>query len=252
MHLEPNKHSKSLGPTRSSRLKVHYRCPRRGYFEYMLGLRYPISEAAAMGTLNHKKYELYFRGDMKLEQLPPMCRMGIETGIYPEPGPNVHAEQRFRFEYAGFDCWGTRDLRQDGRLWDHKFGTPSYHMGGSNHAAKLPEDDLQAVFYAMGLVMEGEPEVELTWVIHNKRSLTWTPRAFVSVLSAAEVRDRFDALCLPIMMDLRDTPRGRWQDIEPNPDACEDFEGCPHKPYCHITLDQIVNLNVRKPKKNGN
>jgi hypothetical protein len=174
----------------SSRLKVLRQCPRAHHFRYDLGIKQPMGDAAAFGTVGHSAIEAWLHawkaGDLdarlgaalaviaKSDMSPyDQARLGALITAYhlrwkDEPWEILAIETEFRFELGGHLIGGKvdaiiRDTR-DGRIWlvEHKTTAQDAAPGGA-YWEKLAIDS-QVSIYVDGATMLG---YEIAGVVYD-------------------------------------------------------------------------------------
>jgi hypothetical protein len=70
------------------------------------------------------------------------------------------------------------------------------------------------------------------------------------VMSAAKVRERFESQIEPLAIYMAQLKREERHplEIEPNPNACGDFRGCPHRERCQLTAKQKIGALIMSEK----
>lgn len=228
--------------TSASELVTWKRCKRRHWFQYVARVTVPQKASAARGTAWHTEVEVYLKGGAKPKE--PAVVQALPH--VPPPGPQVFPEQRFEMECVP----GTRirgfldvlDLRDacNPRVLDlkttvdfrwakaaHEIATDTQMVTYGVHAQRQVQDATLGCVAAdsvtctlLYIKARGAPDVRPVSYRFTREALqdAWETHVKVPAVSAGK----------SILIQ-------RWQDAEPNPDACGDYGGCPFKPVCGLT-----------------
>jgi len=233
-----------------SQLSMWDRCNRKWGLRYIVGLKDPGSAASERGQRIHKLLEDYAEkgtypsGDT-LEE-----KVARELLPFAPPPFSARSEGNFWLEIGGVRFRGFKDL-------EYVEGGPQVRLPAAGLApgerliiqdwkttsdlrwAKTPEDlkkDPQALLYAAdSLTRWRASSVDLRWVYGTTGEKTRTRRV-EQTLSFDEVACGLESVLLSaeqLVLAKRNTRDVK--DLEPNPEACADFGGCPFRAACGLT-----------------
>ncbi len=262
--------------TRSSSVRVHEQCQRKGFQEQVLGLRAPDSIGKTFGTQYHLDWKTWFND----KKLPSQY---TDTGIvarramhlYPAPGEGLLVEYGEVTEedreagvqgaidevladgtiYVGAidlaDVRPAPQLKDGRRLYDHK---STVNMSYAKTADELRRD-VSAVFYARRLrdlalkpLGIADRDMPARWVYAERIGKKVQEVDFL--ITGADMRERWGKTLQSVkeMRALHDQGP-RWQDVTPNYNACGDFGGCQFRAQC--SLAKIRNNGATAPKESA-
>jgi CRISPR/Cas system-associated exonuclease Cas4 (RecB family) len=243
-----------------SSIKSFLRCPRRWAWEKVEGVRVESAPSAALGTRVHEILEAWLRDgttpdlreefsyahphsptDRTVRHPGQIARTGLH--LLPAPGTvDVEAEMYIGREHSPNGPYfgrldGHKPYALEVLVLDHKTTSdPRYAL-----TEETLRKDVQAVMYAAwAMIRYGVVNVRLRWIY----SLTKKPyRAW-----AVEVVVHRDEIA-PVLETIDRTAAAMWRiysvgvralDVPPNPSACSDFGGCPHRARCALTPQQTL------------
>lgn len=225
-----------------SQLEKYVRCHRAWAFEYIGGLRPPPKPSAELGTHVHAILEAWL-----MYGTPPDIRTKAGKiaakmiANLPLPGTGVTERSSwfvtrngfaytFKIDWSGiFFQWPT--------IIDHK-------TTGSLEWAKTEAGlhcDVQAVTYTIaGCLGFAVDDIQLMWnygTTKDKDPIVVPVRTRMRLQIAQE---KFERVVEPIAAEIvaARTSRLNPHAFPPNPDACGDFGGCPHKHICNLTQEE--------------
>jgi hypothetical protein len=173
-----------------------------------------------------------------------LVQHGLESDLYPQRSGNINVETHIIFEADGMLFQGYVDL-----MWRNKSANPVIcdHKTSSDPAkyaipSGMLADDVQATIYATwGLSFFETDSLKLWWVYHQTASRV-KPKVFArgAEVGHEETEERFRLNILPTAHDIR---RARatcktGNELNPNPEACGDFGGCPFSDFCTLNREQ--------------
>jgi hypothetical protein len=105
----------------ASSLKTLQACPRRWYYEKIMGLRPPNKSEGALirGSQLHASVEAYLRSEVDAID-DPLARLHQVMIDEIKAQRDMHVESFFKFERAGVTLRGFIDVYTDRGIWDHK------------------------------------------------------------------------------------------------------------------------------------
>lgn len=217
----------------ASQISTYLDCPRKWAWGRIEGVRTPQHPSAKFGDEVHRQLEHHLRSGAPLDFTTEHGHVAqaIRECLPPMSSPEVEHKFRLytgRHWYTGRIDW--RD-REGGLIGDHKT-TSDFKW------AKSPEDldaDPQAALYALTSMVEwGVPKVRLQWTYGQTRG---AKRALPIVrdMTLERVRlvvDAMDDVADEMARVLQDGRRAL--DLEPRPETCAKYGGCPHRHLCNL------------------
>lgn len=222
----------------ASALEAFERCERRWAWDKIDGVRGPETEPMKLGTAVHKHLEDWLQSGIpppKGTRAGDIARSGLHH--LPPAGARTNLVETWfkRAHPSGVTFHGRIDLidrRPPPRVTDHKTTSNIARWGKTESVLTT---DLQAGIYAWATDIRN-----LKWVYYQtsgERS-----KSVEVELSEAEVEAtmaRAVALALRIQHIRRSGVRTALQ-LAPNPNACSDYNGCPHIERCNLTTEEKV------------
>lgn len=232
-----------------SQLDTYLTCKRKWAFRYIDGIEAPPHRSAQVGTRVHEILEHWLRDATppNIEEELTIDGHTYHTGriameaipFLPPPGPHLRLEEKFiNGHWLGYMDVKYRAAPNHAVVMDHK-------TTGNFGYAKTSEDlatDPQAIIYARA-VLDEDPEVQIV-------DLAWTYTRTVKPYKAHPVRLRVlreyvDEAIRPYdhiareMLALR-TSGLRAMQIEPDPQHCQKYGGCPYLDRCNLTPEELM------------
>lgn len=222
-----------------SQIEKYDRCKRRWAIEYIGGMRPPPHPSAQLGTDVHTVLENWLR-----DATPPNTNTKAGKiasrmiSNLPPPGTGEVERQFYLTTRNGLLYTGKID-------WSGIFhGAPTAvdHKTTGNLAYAKTEaqlhSDLQAITYTLaGCLGFGTGEMQLLWNYATTKGRDPEVRAVRTKISLPVVEAKFESVVEPIAAEIT-AARKQGADpmsFPPNPAACEDFGGCPHRSTCNLT-----------------
>lgn len=120
-------------------------------------------------------------------------------------------------------------------------------------SASTLRKDPQAVIYAMNAIYEtGAPAVDLAWIYMRTKGARVARRVHLRVLAGDVAREfkKIDDVGVKIVETRKQSFAPEWEgkgfdfamSLPPNPDACENYGGCPYRSHC----GPMINVDFKK------
>jgi hypothetical protein len=223
-----------------------FRCPRQWAFKTIDRVPEPQGQSAALGEATHAELERYLRGgalpDTRTDAgqlaalIVPILPRGQVLG--------VERQMTCKSGISGASYHGLIDL-----LWDERrrVGVADHKTTSNIKAYALtPErllDDEQSLIYA-AFVLEEHPAqdyVPVQWnYVQTKSARRALPvRAEIPRERARAALAVLDETVVRPMQQILASARCAAE-VEPNPSACGDYGGCPHRRYCPLTNEERI------------
>lgn len=255
-------------------------CARKWAFSRLDGVPKPQSPGAALGSRCHELWESYLRDGVPFDLSTVEGRICQATqhqlpAPFSQTGAPGVVEHAFKFGWENVAWAGKKDLvfvDENGTLvvLDHKT-TSDFRYAKTTREALLGHP--QAPIYAVGSCEHGGVgAVGLAWnyVKHGvtfdkdaqpgpygytiksaRRPVALEPpvRLVVSRAEAEDALGRFVPTAKRMLKIIADPPAPGEdgliaKQLEPNPDACEAFGGCPYRAQCGLTPQEIASRLV--------
>lgn len=257
------KQNKKITHSSASQIGTFRKCSRKWFYEKVKGMSWSGSKATRRGTAIHHGIEQFILKGVTLETV----QVSEETGrVTDDSEDETHEVERFieaakpfledlqvievekKMELATFPggttFLGYIDVLAADRILDWKTTT-------SLRYAQTPGDLLenpQAVAYAMS-VFDEYPEADEFMVtffyIHTANKIKVNTKPVTVLMTRAHCEAEYEK----IKDDIRDmlvvAKETDPDKVKGNAQACMDFGGCPHRSYCNMKPEGILN---NKPK----
>ncbi len=256
-----------------------WECQRKWGWSYLANIKTPQHPAAALGTeVDDTQLQPYLRDGRPFDYtresgyiaasilgyLPPPKTPGMGVQTYFEmPSPTWVGD-----EHIGFGFRGYKDLTlpDTGLLPDMEGGRPcvvDFKTTSNFRWAKTPETlatDVQAMTYAAHTMFStGAREVDLVWLYMQTKGARKAKRVHLRV-NAKHVAEQFTAINniaiemfeKRVAFEALGKPAEDFvlHELQPNPDQCEAYGGCPYRSKCNLSPDQIVEAYAAKHEAN--
>lgn len=219
-------------------------CARKYAFKYVAKIETPEKPSAALGTATHHELEAYYRGEPLdftkiVDGRKPAELLATCLHLFPPPGPNIRSEPEWKREFEGVTFAGRIDVWESvtesfAKIEDLKTTSDIYKWAKKDLSA-----DPQAILYGWHAVesLTGPmPRVALQWNYTQTRGAR-KAEAFHGQADWADSQMRMQDLILPkakrILTIIQEQPDPN--DLEPNPEACNMYGGCPFKSVCSLS-----------------
>lgn len=255
-------------------------CARKWAFQRLDGVPKPSSPGAALGTRCHELWAEYLKNGTPFDLSTPEGRICHATQhLLPAPGTCDGVEEPFRFEWEGVTWAGVKDAEYDGDVLpvvlDHKT-TSDFRYAKRDRSLLLGHP--QAPLYGLeACELYAAVCVELAWnyVRHGvtfakdqapgphgyaiKRAgkpvaLDPPVRIVVSRAEAEDALGRHVPTAKRMLAVIAAPPAPVVDEngvasiaraLEPNPDACDAFGGCPYRSQCGLTPQDMAARMIR-------
>jgi len=224
-------------------------CPRRWGWQYLEGKRPPQKSSAALGERVHHVLEAWLGHATPPDHNEELVLDGTtfypgriaESGLHLLPSPSHDLVLESAFQRGVWN--GRKDLRYKfpGELpvvSDHKTSSDPKRWGKTDETLK---DDVQALVYAWDELEEtGADEVLLRWTYFRTRP-PYKATVVSAKMSRAEVSRKLGPWTelAETLVQLR-SKGGAALDLDPNPQSCSRFGGCPFTSDCNLTPAQLL------------
>lgn len=247
----------------ASQIKLFKRCQRKWGFRYVDGIVGPSTPAQQFGTDTHTVLENYlkhgvWKGDA---DHVAVAKQGLEA--LPKPGVAL-VEHPFALPILGGDALlrGVIDAvvsKPPTRVIDHKITSDlKYRMSEK----KLQLDEQQIIYTYVAFNMLGAEQVQTSWLYYGaKKAKTPTTRprkpSGFKITSGSFDRDDnqrlFDARVLPTAALMTEKKHFvvSANELEPNQDACMDFNGCEYLNRCTARASMFAKIETGEKTKMG-
>ena len=222
-----------------TQLKTWTLCQRKWAWSSLHKIR-ESNKYAQRGTECHLRIENWLLRGV----VPGTDRYGtiVRPGLKHLPPPFTAAGVERAFVYVSPNGFRYRGLI-DVDYFDEKMGRPVVfdHKTTTDFKWALSVDDLrndtQALIYAAeSLTFHKAELVDLRWIYYRDTPSSPAARVVATTLHKDEVKDKFDAIDTTAE-DIRE--RGlkvkHALDLAPNPLACSQYGGCPHRERCKLS-----------------
>lgn len=230
----------------ASQLKTFRGCKRAWYYDKVVGLPRPESQALALGTATHAELADYLTGAKGLEALGPLARAAAP--LLPAPSPDLHVERPMELRIETDDAVdrqfvGFVDLLVPPTHTDRD-GVPliSDHKTTSNFQYALTEyeiaQDVQMLAYGQYALLR-YPDADSVELQHTAILTRGKPvaRNTSVVVSRPDIEARW-LRHLAILPDMEATRAATSaSDVEPTGrsiDTCQKYGGCPYLTTCNL------------------
>jgi hypothetical protein len=234
-------------------------CERKWGWEKLDGIEVPQKTSAQVGERVHailEQWLMHATPPNVDEELKLFDDKGIERTYYPgliarsglhllpPPGPHLEIENWIRppmltiprgFWNGRVDC--AHDLLGDPELIDHKTTTDLKWAKSGDDLRK----DAQGLIYAWAAMhATGASSAHLRWIYYQSRKPYKTQVSYTrlgrneTIEGLQQWEERAGRM---IKMKIEGK---RALDLEPNPDACDRFGGCPHRLRCNLSPQQLM------------
>lgn len=245
----------------ASQVGKYLECNRRWGWEYLERIRPPAHPSAALGTRVHSLLEAWLKDGV----LPPEdTHEGkiAREGIPHLPPPHVaKVEGSFQVETPGGFRWKGFIDASHFMTPDGEWSPPGWHVPGAipvivDHKttsnikqwAKTEDmlrTDVQSQLYAYrGFELAAEAGcttdlVALRWVYYQTARDKYKSHKVHLVVHRDHVAEQIEGLD-KVASEIRaiESENPRALDLTPNPRACNDYGGCPHRERCALTKEE--------------
>ena len=262
----------SLRAVSASQLETFSACRRKWAWRALEKIEVPPHASAAKGSLIHKQFEAYLKGE-SLDYSSPAMREAAERALPgvinlpPPQSPGMLVEHGFSFETSGGIVFrGFMDvvLPDSGVVPGCEGGAPcviDHKSTSSFRYLKSPEvlrTDVQAMIYAYrAMAMFRNPTVDLVWNYVRTKDSAQTQRVHLRVVSE-HVTEQFLGPITKTATELvaMYAAAPRVLDLPPSLGQCDAYGGCPYKLNCtdlhsgpmgHLTHDEELNTKPMFP-----
>lgn len=244
-------------------------CARKWAFSRLDGVPKPQSPGAALGSRCHELWESYLRDGTPFDLSTPEGRICDATRhLLPAPGSCMAVEEAFRFTWEGVTWAGKKDavymVKHNIVVLDHKT-TSDFRYAKTTREALLEHP--QAPLYAVAEAQGTWQRVFLAWN-HVKHNVTFDKNAppnargytikragrpvaleppvrlIVSRSEAEDALGKHVPTAKRMLQIIQEPPApidgSIARALEPNPDACDAFGGCPYRSQCGLTPQEIA------------
>lgn len=251
----------------ASQITMYRECARKWAWKYIANVEIPQHPKAALGDeIEQQQLQPYLRDGRGFDYskpsgyiaeagrafLPPPQTPGLILQKYFRL-PSPTAQGRWAF-HGNIDWW----LPDSGVVPGFAGGVPfvgdfktSSNIGRWRKSEKQLRRDVQCVLYAMhGMYETRKKEIDLSWLyIQTENTRKAQPTNFRA--TAEELLPAFLDIdkTAKEMLDVGSAPGISPLDLEPNPEMCEAYRGCPHRARCNLSPDQIIEAHAAKAKR---
>jgi len=259
----------------ASEISAFEQCKRLWAFGYIEGIRGPTKPSAALGTeVDDEQIQPYLREGRPFDFTKPSGSGEIAASmvhLLPQPGtveiqrkilmpsPTWIGGKHVGFGYLGFaDIFAADSSLIPGApggapgIGDTKTSVDIVKWGKT---AKSLLVDTQAMLYATDAMFKtGSRVVDLAWIYGQTKKPRKAHTIHVRV-GAAHVAEQFERIngialeMLPLRRELLSRPDSSPLELEPSPDACENFGGCFHRDTCNLSPIQIMEAAASKAQR---
>lgn len=238
----------------ASQVSTFRRCKRRWHWEYVGGHKQPPTPSQALGTAIHSAMEHYVQtGEIKttvdgieVEKFVRALSQHVEHDTTIEVERSIELKTFPKGpKWVGYiDYWDTQGTIRD------------YKTTSNLRYAKTPhelENDIQSCAYAYAWLLH-HPERDSVRVVftyaETRNKKTKTTEVEVNI-----TRQHAEAAWQDALSDVRDMVKlYKNKDslsVDANPEACNDYGGCPHKTRCGI-IQSLFGEDKTSNKAGGN
>lgn len=235
----------------ASQVETYRLCKRKWGFVYLAGLRTEGNSAAELGKRVHTVLENYLNtGVVDYTDKEASDIAADSLTVQPEPH-SVKTEAAFAFTSirptGDFITWrGYKDAERLGSVWDHK-------TTGNLAYAKTSEDlltDVQATIYAVDQFIKNPTltAVALQWTYMRTKGAKKTvpvlatrePVEAEAAFRTIEVTGEEICKAYEKALDVPDPEAYVLKNLEPTPEACSAFGGCPFQGKCNLSPKEKI------------
>ena len=219
------------GRASASQIKTFRRCQSRWYFEKIVGLKTPSSEAMERGTRIHSMLEAYLVEGVDIPDTDEgrMARPALDR--LPDKGSVARdmVERRFELpaEILGVPFVGIIDLVEPDIITDHKTTSATKYTKTEEELRADP----QAQAYAIEIARSRFGPVGFRHVYMLTKG---APKSLetVVVFQRDELADAVESLRGTVSKMVETSSLGDVSKVAYNLEACNDFGGCPFRSQC--------------------
>jgi hypothetical protein len=242
-----------------SQLKTFQACRRKWYFEKVLKLRTPGTEATALGTILHWEIEKALGEDPEqpneLSEYPQLVTKSLKMLERALGDPfyqwllDVPKDRLIVEGYAEWEHPTVTGMRANGRMdlafpdpedptekhWyvvDHK---TSSNIGRYAHSPDSARKDPQSLVYAWECVQRGAELVTVIYAYHDTKDLSAPIHpVYLEPFTAAELREAVEGPMAYELEAMKHTKElATFDEVPRSTSACFDFGGCPFRDRCY-------------------
>lgn len=225
--------------TSASRIKDYRECPRKWYYDQVVGIPRVQSKAQADGESYHLQVEKYL-----LEGKPPdfeSIRHAIQLGMVPRYDPNagylIEEPRNFNMglSISGVGVKGKIDYQapfeatrdQFFKILDWKFVSSFRYVPTEDELAR----DVQCLLYLKyGFEQHKDAEQGVFGHVYMTKGKTGARDIYTEPLTREYVDSTIQDVIEPVVEKMKLTVLAPSpEDVEPNKAACYKYGGCPHK-----------------------
>ncbi len=237
----------------ASQIKTFKDCPRKWYYQKILGIPTPSTASTDLGKQVHSIIEAYFKdlteipksliGEIANKGLPflpaPSKSIEIEVGIH----------ESMPIKNTPVPIMGFIDMleRGDGfiRIIDHKTTGSKRYM---KTALEL-KFDAQMVIYAQSVFDNFFiDEIELVHIYYGTKEPYWADKISVKI-ERKECLQVFESI-LDTIKEMKESSTKEIEDIPRNTESCFKFGGCPFLDTC-ISMKAMKTITLNKDNENN-
>ena len=220
-------------------------CKRKWAFRSIEKKPEPPRKTTSFGKDLHSRVQNYLTGGAKPGEdvIGQLIKMAMRPGYLPTPSPDLWIEEEFKiplfddhFLLGYSDCMSP----QPTIVWDHKTTGDAKWVKTEKELA----DDTQRIVYGYEALLRYPDSVMANgvlsrWLYYIAGSDRTKAKAVKKVEvhhTAAQILHGWDDHILPVaneMLKLKAATTNA-NDLEPNPDACDAYGGCPYIQWCNV------------------
>lgn len=250
----------------ASQITLYRECPRKWAWRYLQGIKTETHPAAALGTeVDDTQLQPFLRDGRPFDFTRPSGEIAASLlGFLPEPkSPGLVVQRYFQMpsptwrdgKHIGFGFQGFEDLwlpdskavpgLPGGAPFVGDFKTTSDLKWAKNEEAL--KTDVQAMTYATDAMFStGARTVDLAWMYAQTKGPRRSKRTYLRVV-ADHVAEQFGQINETAieMLGVR-IANPHPSELEPNPDVCKAYGGCPYESRCALSPAQIISAHSAK------
>jgi hypothetical protein len=269
----------------ASQVSSYRECARKWAWRYIAGFKTQPHVSAVLGTeVDDEQIQPYLRDGRAFDfSKPPIGKGFIASGYIAEamrpylPQPKTVEIQRYfvlpsptkiegesAFAFQGYmDIYADDSARYPGLAG----GCPGVgdtkttsDIGKWSKTKEKLNTDVQAMLYATSIMYEtGARIVDLAWIYGQTKGAKKAKPVHLRVVAdhVVEQFGKINATAVEMLAVRNGAPEGvdpiaaYVKTLEPNPDECESFGGCPHRDKCNLSPDQIITAHFAKARARG-
>lgn len=236
-----------------SQIKTYLLCPRKWFYESILGFRSPPNEKAQRGTDAHKELEDWY--EHGIEPPTPQVKLSLEDPRMPVRENLPLIEQWLPIILpSGIQMRQKADLidlsnRVCPIVVDHKTSGTTEHFLNEYQL----RDDPQMLAYARAVLEIYAPEAPSITLMQNQ--ISWgaldTPRVVEATLSRDTVMAKWSKIEDEAIARMRQDAVKSVTEVHANLNACSAYGGCPHIERCQsamfATIEKEPEMRSKSP-----